>query len=135
MAKKNLTLMSPPVENETLPEEFVKIAEEENKKVESSENEERENIDFISEEEDSEDIVEALSGIKIKEVKYGFSVLTNIGNYENIRTQIEVTAEIEENDQMIDCINSLSKQIKDWGRQEYRDIKQKAMATLPNREN
>lgn len=135
MAKKNLTLMSPPVENETLPEEFVKIAEEENKKVESSENEERENIDFISEEEDSEDIVEALSGIKIKEVKYGFSVLTNIGNYENIRTQIEVTAEIEENDQMIDCINSLSKQIKDWGRQEYRDIKQKAMATLPKREN
>jgi YesN/AraC family two-component response regulator len=133
MSKKNLTLMSPPVENETLPEEFVKIAEEENKKVESSENEERENIDFISEED--EDVEEVLSGIKIKEVKYGFSVLTNIGNYENIRTQIEVTAEIEENDQMIDCINSLSKQIKDWGRQEYRDIKQKAMATLPKREN
>jgi len=63
--------------------------------------------------------------VKIKEVKYGMSVLTNIGNYENIRTHLEVTAELEEGQDLNECINQLSKQVKDWARSEYIGIKQK----------
>ena len=63
--------------------------------------------------------------VKIKEIKYGMSVLTNIGNYENIRTHLEVTVELEEGQDLNECINQLSKQVKDWARSEYIGIKQK----------
>ena len=118
--KRELTLMSPIMEQENLPEEYQKILDEEQNTCE------REDIDFLVEE-----MEENLPKMKIKEVKYGFSVLTNIGNFENIRTQIEVSAEIEENEDLFPTINALSKQIKDWGRREYKDIKQKSMATMP----
>lgn len=118
--KRELTLMSPIMEQENLPEEYQKILDEEQNSFE------REDIDFLVEE-----MEEDLPKMKIKEVKYGFSVLTNIGNFENIRTQIEVSAEIEDNQDLFPTINTLSKQIKDWGRREYKDIKQKSMATMP----
>lgn len=135
--KKEYELMSPPVENEVLPEEFV----EPNVDTQETGCVERKNIDFIGEDavaeadstEETEEEIDT-SFMKIKEVRYGFSVLTNIGNYENIRTQIEVSAEIEDNSQMLDCIDILSRQIKNWGRNEYKKIKAKATATLPNRQ-
>lgn len=63
--------------------------------------------------------------LKIKEIKYGISVLINLGNYENIRTNIELTAETSENDNIEDSLNELRKMVKEWGREEYLQIKQK----------
>lgn len=84
--------------------------------------EDRTNIDNIVSEEELE---ETKTNVKIKEIKYGFSVLTNIGNFENIRTQIEVSAEIGEEDKIEDVLEVLSKQVKNWGRKEYKDIKRR----------
>ena len=87
------------------------------------ETEERMDIDNIVTEEEIQEANE--KKVKIKELKYGFSVLSNIGNFENIRTQIEVSADIDENDSIEDVLNVLSKQVKDWGRREYKDIKRR----------
>lgn len=87
------------------------------------ENNERVDIDNIVSEKELEK--EPKVNLKIKEIKYGFSVLTNIGNYENIRTQIEVSTEIGEDDKVEDVLDALSKQVKDWGRKEYKDIKRR----------
>ena len=83
--------------------------------------EERTNIENIVTEEE----LEQTTNVKVKEIKYGFSVLTNIGNFENIRTQIEVSAEIGEEDKIEDVLEVLSKQVKNWGRKEYKDIKRR----------
>lgn len=122
------TLISPIPENVELPEDFKKMAES----LAEQDKEERRDIDFIKEENDEQIENEEKPKMKIKEIKYGFSVLTNIGNFENIRSQVEVSAEIEDNSQMMECIDVLSKQIKDWGRREYKQIKSKAMQTMPN---
>lgn len=63
--------------------------------------------------------------MKIKEIKYGMTVITNIGNYENIRTHIEATAEIESNDDFLSSVEELSSQIRSVGRSEYKAIKRK----------
>ena len=86
------------------------------------EQEGRTDIDNIVSE---EELQEQKVNVKVKEIKYGFSVLTNIGNYENIRTQIEVSAEIGEEDSITDVLDVLSTQVKDWGRKEYKDIKRR----------
>lgn len=91
--------------------------------IETEENNERVDIDNIVSEKELEK--ESKVNLKIKEIKYGFSVLTNIGNYENIRTQIEVSTEIGEDDKVEDVLDALSKQVKDWGRKEYKDIKRR----------
>lgn len=91
--------------------------------IETEENNERVDIDNIVSEKELEK--EPKVNLKIKEIKYGFSVLTNIGNYENIRTQIEVSTEIGEDDKVEDVLDALSKQVKDWGRKEYKDIKRR----------
>lgn len=64
--------------------------------------------------------------MKIKEIKYGMTVITNIGNYENIRTHIEATAEIESNEDFLSSVEELSSQIRTIGRSEYRDIKRRS---------
>ena len=99
----------------------VKMQQTEN--IQENTTEERMNIDNIVTEEEIQEITE--KKVKIKELKYGFSVLSNIGNFENIRTQIEVSADIDENDSIEDVLNVLSKQVKDWGRREYKDIKRR----------
>lgn len=63
------------------------------------------------------------SNSKIKEVKYGMSILKNIGNFENIRTNIEVVAEVSENDSLDDCLDDLSVQIKAWAKKSYQEIR------------
>lgn len=99
------------------------ISNEENNIPETViENDERVDIDNIVSE---EDLKEPKTTVKVKEIKYGFSVLTNIGNYENIRTQIEVSAEIGEEDNITEVLDVLSTQVKDWGRREYKDIKRR----------
>lgn len=65
--------------------------------------------------------------MKIKEIKYGMTVIANLGNYENIRTHIEATAEIEENEDLVPSIKELSSQIRKIGREEYRTIKEKTL--------
>lgn len=67
--------------------------------------------------------------MRVKEVKYGMTVIANIGNFENIRTHIEATAEVEsEGDQdFTDCIHELSDHIRKIGRDEYRLIKGKQL--------
>ena len=129
--KQEVMLLSPMIAEEGLPEELTaKLKEENGENLEKEivgQMAERENIDFLEEEEQEDEKI--FNNIKIKEVKYSFSVLTNIGNFENIRTQIEVGAEIENNEDMLPCIDALSRKIKDWGRREYKDIKKKALAS------
>lgn len=104
-------------------EDIEQIVVENTETVEEQENNERTDIDNIISENDL--VEQEQSNIKIKEIKYGFSVLTNIGNFENIRTQIEVSAEIGENDNLQNVLDVLSTQVKDWGRKEYKDIKRR----------
>lgn len=82
--------------------------------------------------------VPAKAKMKIKEIKYGMTVITNIGNYENIRTHIEATAEIESNEDFLASVEELSSQIRTIGRSEYREIKKKNghyPLNQPNRQN
>lgn len=69
--------------------------------------------------------VPAKAKMKIKEIKYGMTVITNLGNYENIRTHIEATAEIESNEDFLSSVEELSSQIRTIGRSEYREIKKR----------
>lgn len=62
---------------------------------------------------------------RIKEVKYGMLVTSNIGNFENIKVNLEVTADIPEGADALECIEELGKTVKEWGRKEYREIKGK----------
>lgn len=88
----------------------------------SSAMEEDEETVVVSEKEDRK------PKMKIKEIKYGMTVIANLGNYENIRTHIEATAEIEENEDLVPSIKELSSHIRKIGREEYRVIKEKTIA-------
>lgn len=60
----------------------------------------------------------------VREVKYGMTVIANIGNFENIRTHIEATADVHGSD-FTRCIYELGNHIRKVGRDEYRQIKEK----------
>jgi hypothetical protein len=66
--------------------------------------------------------------MKIKEVKYGMQVLANIGNYENIRINIEMTAEVENEEEVAGVIEELKKRIRPQIMAEYKQIKAKSQA-------
>lgn len=63
--------------------------------------------------------------MKIKEVKYGMEILINIGNYENVRKQIEVTAEVEEGETIEGVTIVLKNSIEPLLKEEYICIKKK----------
>lgn len=61
--------------------------------------------------------------MKIKEVKYGTNITVNIGNYENVKTSIELTATIDETDKIKEVIQKLKNIAKEECREEYKKIK------------
>lgn len=64
--------------------------------------------------------------MKIKEVKYGMEILINVGNYENVRKQIEVTAEVEEGETLEGVAIVLKNSIEPLLKEEYIRIKNKS---------
>lgn len=128
------TMEDTELNQENNPNEDTEVQEEELQQEEqdSASVQEEEQEEETSEDEDStdseQDVEEASKPkMKIKEVKYGMTVITNIGNYENIRTHIEATAEVDNNEDFIGCIQELSNQIRRIGRHEYAEIKRKNM--------
>jgi len=63
---------------------------------------------------------------RVKEIKYGMSVLANVGDFENVRTSIELTADVMDGDDVDACIDSLRETVKSWSRSAYREIKGRA---------
>lgn len=66
---------------------------------------------------------ERIPPMRIKEIKCGVTVIANIGNYENIRTHLEATAEIESESDLMDAMTVLNRQLKELSRKEYLEIK------------
>lgn len=61
--------------------------------------------------------------MQIKEVRYGMEILINIGNYENVRKNLEITATVENDDTLEGVTTFLKNSIEPLLREEYKKIK------------
>lgn len=69
----------------------------------------------------------APKGLKVKEVHCGVTILTNIGDYENVKSKFEVVADIESNDEMKSSIEFLQSELMNMAREEYVKVKNSTM--------
>lgn len=67
-----------------------------------------------------------LDGIKVKTVTAGFSTTINIGNFENLKPEISMTAEVEDGQDP----NEVQKSISKYVRKEINDVQKHIKSIL-----